>query len=177
MSTTHDAGTFQVHGEVHRFDPGKSSMCFVTVQVAPGGNGTRYLCSDGKLWGTCRPYPEDEPWHNGYFPTEAEAAFRLLLYTNPARALAAFYKATGGEYVGSCGECDGKGRVLISKLWIPGFDLAGKREWKPLPTKPCPACHGTGGPPSPEDLGEIADWFGERDGFEMQASVLRGMAK
>lgn len=111
MSTVskYDAST----GEVHLLDPRNNDICFVTVRVQ-GDDLYHYLCSDGKLWRTCVPTwePNDSIPHNGYFPTHKEATFRLLLYQNPAQALAAFYKAAGGEYVGSCENCDGMGVTL-----------------------------------------------------------------
>lgn len=90
-----------------------------------------------------------------YFPTEAEAQFRLLLYTDPRQALAAFIEGTDWEYVGSCNACWGRGM----EGWTD---------------KPCQSCRGTGGQPDAEAMGIAADWYEER-GCEMEASVLRGM--
>lgn len=93
-----------------------------------------------------------------YFPTEAEATFRLLLHQNPREALGQFLKATGGEYEGTCKECGGDGA-----------------QWQPRPAGArakvagtCPTCHGTGGPPSRDLLGIAGDWWGD----SMEAEVL-----
>ncbi len=118
-----------------------------------------YLLRSGE-WSTMN-------WHNdtkhGWYHTEAEATFRLALYQNPREALAAFLTATGGEYEGSCNDCDGSGKRR-PHLWVPGFG--------PGPV-PCHACSGTGGPPA--RAGEISDWY-ERAGADMEAGVLRSLA-
>lgn len=97
-----------------------------------------------------------------HFPTQAEAQFRLLLYTDPRQALQPFleHDAKGGiiSYEGTCGECGGYGKTE------PG----------PKVQSFCDSCHGTGGPPAEHLLCGAADWFGER-GEETQASVLRSL--
>lgn len=101
-------------------------------------------------------------WHDdtkhGWYKTEAEARYRLLLYTDPREALAAFYDWLGeDEYVGDCNACWGRGM----------------QGWTSIP---CPACHGTGGPPSADTLMVAADWYEER-GMTMEAEVLRTIAQ
>jgi hypothetical protein len=101
-----------------------------------------------------------------YFPTEAEATFRLLLYQNPAEALTAFLKATGGEYKGTCLGCEGTGRQAEGT-----HGNEGRWIWKPVE---CKSCHGTGGPPSRDLLQVFRDWCGER-GMTMEEEVLTGI--
>lgn len=113
-----------------------------------------------------------------YFPTEAEATFRLLLHQHPAEALGPFLRATGGEYQGTCYHCKGTGQNPRSRLWVPGGvrmseQAEASRNW--MPARDCDICHGTGGPPSPDLLGIAGDWFDER-GCEMEAGVFHQLA-
>jgi len=131
-----------------------------------------------------------------YFPTEAEAQFRLLLYQDPAAALAPFLRATGGAYEGTCGGCKGAGNINEEPMCYTagspdditflcptcGRTMAFRKENelavdKPLCPEcltPCPTCHGTGGPPSRHLLDVASDWFEER-GLTIEAEVLRSL--
>lgn len=133
---------------------------YITVQVAPGGNGTRYLCCDGELRGIA-----SDPDGIAYYPTEAEARYRLLLYTDPAKALQPFLTANNLEYEGTCARCREFEQLIEDGLYPESF-----RDFKP----DCPTCHGTGGPPAQHLLEGAADWFWER-GCEMEASVLKSL--
>lgn len=96
-----------------------------------------------------------------YFPTEAEARYRLLLAMNPREAIAAFYDWLGeDEYIGECNDCWGRGM----------------QGWT---SSPCPTCQGTGGPPSAETLSIAADWMEERGMSEAEwvRSVAEGGGK
>lgn len=85
--------------------------------------------------------------------TVAEAEFRLMLDTNPREALGPFLRATGGEYEGTCPDCNRRDR----------------HGWSVFR---CPTCHGTGGSPSRDLLQVARDWFGEGMEHDVLCDVI-----
>ncbi len=141
-----------------------------------GGDGKLH---EGYLDNTELEHHDKNGWGFWYFPTEAEAAFRLLLYTDPATALADFLTATGGSYEGTCQMCKGERSVSIEALTLnkqPDGSYTGVAFGDAQGLWPCPTCHGSGGPPSPALLGIAGDYY-ERAGDEMRASVLHQLSK
>ena len=106
---------------------------------------SQYLLNNGEWKSTCF---YDSLLH-GWYATEAEAAFRLLLYQSPREALSDFLTAEELEW--ECSDCIN---------WVP---------------HPCQTCdHGHGSPPAPHLLAAAADWHYER-GDQMRGDVLKGM--
>lgn len=154
MTTTSDASRFRVEraGQLqwHVLSSIVDDKWHVSERLSLLATPKHWMNRDSRIITNDEFMLSETPHESVLFDSEAEARYRLLLYQNPREALAAFYRATGGEYESGCpydhnrdGDCHK---------------------------------HPNGCPPSAETLGPIADWM-EEHGMELEAMVLRTVAQ